>query len=185
MFALGVLMQLDDQQKKIVKGWIEEGLDLSEIQGKLESDFNISMTYMDVRFLVGDLKLVPKDLEEPVEDTKIDEPNEAEQMEATPDNPFPAPDDPLGGDSQTAENNDQNDDTPSEAGNVSISVSSITKPGMMASGSVTFSDGKTCDWYVDQFGRPGLVPPSEGYQPPEADMPIFGQKLQQALQGGY
>ena len=183
-------MQLDDKQKKIVTGWIEEGLDLSEIQGKLESEFNISMTYMDVRFLVGDLKLVPKDLEEPVEDADIDEANEDEQIEASPDNPspdnpFPAPDDPLGGDSQPAENKEQNDDGSSGAGEVSISVSTITKPGMMASGSVTFSDGKTCDWYVDQFGRPGLVPPVEGYQPPEADMPVFGQKLQQALQGGF
>ena len=178
-------MQLDDKQKKIVTSWIEEGLDLSEIQGRIESEFNISMTYMDVRFLVGDLKLVPKDLEEPVEDEGIDEVNESEQMEATPENPFPVPDDPLGGDSQSAENREQNDNAPSEAGEVSISVSSITKPGMMASGSVTFSDGKTCDWYVDQFGRPGLVPPVEGYQPPEADMPVFGQKLQQALQGGF
>ena len=71
-----------------------------------------------------------------------------------------------------------------EAGDVAITVSSITKPGMMASGSVTFSDGVTCDWYVDELGRPGLVPPAEGYQPPEADMPKFGQKLQQSLQGG-
>lgn len=181
-------MQLDDKQKKIVTGWIEEGLDLSEIQGRLESEFDISMTYMDVRFLVGDLKLVPKDLEEPAEEIEADEtqePNDGQQMEPTPDNPFPAPEDPLAVDSQSADNNEQNNNDSNEAGDVSISVSSITKPGMMASGSVTFSDAVTCDWYVDEFGRPGLVPPSEGYQPPKSDMPIFGQKLQQALQGGY
>ena len=40
-------MQLDDKQKKIVTSWIEEGLDLSEIQGRIESEFNISMTYME------------------------------------------------------------------------------------------------------------------------------------------
>ncbi len=178
-------MQLDDKQKKIVTGWIEEGLDLSEIQDRLESEFDISMTYMDVRFLVGDLKLVPKDLEEPAEEAdETDELNDGQQMEPTPDNPFPAPEDPLAVESQPADDNEQNNNDSNEAGNVSISVSSITKPGMMASGSVTFSDGVTCDWYVDQFGSPGLVPPSEGYQPPGADMPIFGQKLQQALQGG-
>ena len=68
---------------------------------------------------------------------------------------------------------------------MSITVSPVTKPGVMASGSVTFSDGVTCEWHVDEFGRPGLVPPREGYRPPEADMPKFGQKLQQQLQGGY
>ena len=46
-------------------GWIEEGLDLSAIQARLESELDISMTYMDVRFLVGDLELMPKDEEEP------------------------------------------------------------------------------------------------------------------------
>jgi len=29
------------------------------------------------------------------------------------------------------------------------------------------------------------VPPSDGYRPPEADMPKFGQKLQQELRGGF
>ena len=64
-----LIMQLDDIQKSGVTGWIEEGLDLSAIQVRLESECNISMTYMDVRFLVGDLKLVPKDLEEPEDET--------------------------------------------------------------------------------------------------------------------
>ena len=39
-------MQLDDKQKNVVSGWIEEGLDLSAIQVRLETEFNISMTYM-------------------------------------------------------------------------------------------------------------------------------------------
>ena len=67
------------------------------------------------------------------------------------DAPTPAPDEVLDGEMPE----------PSGGGDVSISVSPVTKPGMMASGSVTFSDGVTCDWYLDQFGRPGLVPPAE------------------------
>ena len=176
-------MQLDDQQKKTVAKWIEEGLDLSAIQARLESELNISMTYMDVRFLVGDLELMPRDEEESVdeEDYEVEaEPVGAMPGGSTPDDPMadaltPAPDEALGGEMPE----------PSGGEDVSISVSPVTKPGMMASGSVTFSDGVTCDWYLDQFGRPGLVPPAEGYRPPEADMPVFGQKLQEALQGGY
>ena len=176
-------MQLDDQQKKTVAGWIEEGLDLSAIQARLESELNISMTYMDVRFLVGDLELMPRDEEESAdeEDDEVEaEPVGAMPGGSTPDDPMadaptPAPDEVLDGEMPE----------PSGGGDVSISVSPVTKPGMMASGSVTFSDGVTCDWYLDQFGRPGLVPPAEGYRPPEADMPVFGQKLQEALQGGY
>ncbi len=183
-------MQLDDQQKKTVAEWIEEGLDLSAIQARLESELNISMTYMDVRFLVGDLELMPRDEEEPADE-------EGDEVEAepvgvmpggpTPDDPFPAPDDPMADAPTPAPDEALGGEMPepSDGGDVSISVSPVTKPGMMASGSVTFSDGVTCDWYLDQFGRPGLVPPAEGYRPPEADMPVFGQKLQEALQGGY
>ena len=177
-------MQLDENQKKTVAGWVEEGLDLSAIQSRLESEMDVRMTYMDVRFLVGDLELTPKD-EEP-------EPEEAEPEEGpvatpadgpTPDNPFPAPENPMGEASPSAD--DSLVDDAGNGGEVSVTVSPVTQPGMMASGSVTFSDGIKCEWHVDQYGRPALVPPSDGYQPPEADMPKFGQKLQQELRGGF
>src|SRR3954465_913394 len=54
-------MKLDDVQKKKVAQWIEEGLKLGDIQKKLDQEFKLSMTYMEVRFLVDDLKLMPKD----------------------------------------------------------------------------------------------------------------------------
>ena len=175
-------MQLDENQKKTVAGWVEEGLDLSAIQSRLESEMDIRMTYMDVRFLVGDLELTPKDEEEP-EPAEPEEPTTGpttapDNPEPTPDNPFPAPDDPIGETAPEAEGDSIGDE-------VSVTVSPVTQPGTMASGSVTFSDGVTCDWHVDQFGRPALVPPSDGYRPPEADMPKFGQKLQQELRGGF
>ena len=185
-------MQLDDQQKKIVAGWIEEGLDLSAIQARLELELDIRMTYMDVRFLVGDLELMPKDEEEPAEeneDEMPEEPVDALPDGPTPENPFPSPEDQAPAEAFSGQDAPVADDQPAAeeggGGDISVSVSPLTKPGMMASGSVTFSDGVTCDWYLDQFGRPGLVPPAEGYRPPDADMPIFGKKLQEALQGGY
>ena len=58
-------MTLDDTQRKKVAGWIAEGMKLSEIQNRLAADFGERMTYMDVRFLVDDLKLTPKDIELP------------------------------------------------------------------------------------------------------------------------
>jgi hypothetical protein len=164
-------MQLDENQKKTVAGWIEEGLDLSAIQSRLESEMDIHMTYMDVRFLVGDLELVPKDEEEPEDEL-------APADGPTPDNPFPAPEDPMG------EAPLPTDDV-AGGGEVSVTVSPVTQPGMRASGSVTFSDGVKCEWHVDQYGRPALVPQQEGYRPPEDDMPKFGQKLEQELRGVY
>ena len=56
-------MNLDEAQKQKVAGWLEEGLKLSEIQKKLASEFGLSLTYMEMRFLLDDLKLKPKEKE--------------------------------------------------------------------------------------------------------------------------
>src|ERR1041384_7763367 len=64
-------MKLDDEQKKKVAQWIQDGLKLADIQKKLDKEMGITMTYMDVRFLVDDLKLMPKD---PPPPPKVPEP---------------------------------------------------------------------------------------------------------------
>src|SRR5690349_9534949 len=58
-------MSLDEGQRNKVSAWITEGLKLSEIQDRLLSEFGLQLTYMEVRFLVDDLKLVPKDPDPP------------------------------------------------------------------------------------------------------------------------
>src|ERR1700730_15682143 len=58
-------MNLDDEQRKKVAEWIAQGLKLSDIQNRLGSELGVVMTYMDVRLLVDDLKLTPKDIERP------------------------------------------------------------------------------------------------------------------------
>src|SRR4030095_7127978 len=62
-------MNLDEAQRRQIAKWIEEGLKLSEIQSKLASEFGIRMTYMELRFLLDDLKLKPKDKEPPAAPT--------------------------------------------------------------------------------------------------------------------
>src|SRR5258705_711796 len=58
-------MTLDEAQRKKVADWIAAGAKLSEIQNRLASELGVTMTYMDVRLLVDDLKLTPKDAERP------------------------------------------------------------------------------------------------------------------------
>jgi len=50
-------MTLTPEQKQAVTSWIAAGDNLSAVQKKLAEQFKISMTYMDVRFLVDDLGL--------------------------------------------------------------------------------------------------------------------------------
>ena len=58
-------MNLDESQRKKVAEWIGQGLKLSEIQSRIHSELGLRPTYMEVRLLVDDLKLVPKDIEPP------------------------------------------------------------------------------------------------------------------------
>src|SRR5215470_16124012 len=63
--AIKRLMNLDDAQRSKVGEWIAQGMKLSDIQARMASELGLKMTYMDVRLLVDDLKLTPKDVEVP------------------------------------------------------------------------------------------------------------------------
>src|SRR5476651_27599 len=155
-------MNLDETQRQTVAKWISEGAKLSEIQNRLLSEFKLKFTYMEVRFLVDDLKLTPKDPEPP----KVVAPPTA----APAANPTKL----------SAEKNPAPPGTLPPSG-VSVSVDQITKPGMMISGTVKFSDGQTADWYLDQSGRLGVVPKVTGYKPSAADVQDFQVALQQEV----
>jgi len=156
-------MNLEENQKQQVAKWIEEGLKLSEIQTRLASDLGIKLTYMEVRFLVDDLKLTLKDPEPPTP-AADPKPSPAENPPSTP-----------GPDSQLEPSAD-----PLKKG-VSVVVDTLTKPGTLVSGKVTFTDGNLADWYLDQTGRLGLVPKTEGYRPSAADVQEFQVVLEREI----
>jgi len=153
-------MNLDEAQRQRITAWVLQGAKLSEIQNRLAEEFSIKLTYMEVRFLVDDLKLKLKDPEPP----KVVEPP------AVPKTPATAA--TLPGDEPSL---------PPVGGKVSVSVDQITKPGAIVSGKVTFSDGQTADWYLDQTGRLGVVPKQQGYKPTQADVREFQLALQQEV----
>ena len=67
-------------------------------------------------------------------------------------------------------------------GSVNATIDNITLPGAMVSGKVTFSDGETAIWMIDQTGRPGLDPDTPGYRPSEEDLMEFQTQLKSLLQ---
>jgi len=159
-------MNLTEEQRRQVAAWIEQGAKLGEIQTRLASELGIKLTYMDTRFLVDDLKLVPKDPERP----KTPEPPPAEKPALTA-SPVPAGE--AAGDDLPL--------PPVGGGKVSVTVDQITRPGAIVSGKVTFSDGQVADWYLDQTGRLGVVPKQQGYKPSAADVQDFQLALQQEM----
>lgn len=75
---------------------------------------------------------------------------------------------------------------PVPTGVVNVTMDTLTLPGAMVSGKVTFSDGETAIWMLDQTGRPGLDPDTPGYRPSQEDIMEFQVQLRGLLQkSGY
>lgn len=150
-------MNLNETQQQTVSEWINAGMKLSEVQSRLETEFGLVLTYMEVRFLVDDLKLRLKDPEPPKPATPPPAEPSPESTPLPPVNPAPAP------------------------GQVSVTVDQLARPGTLVSGAVTFSDGMTADWYLDQTGRLGLMPKQPGYKPAPADIQQFQAALEREM----
>ena len=163
-------MNLDEAQRQKVVEWIAQGLKLSEIQNRLISEFHLTMTYMEVRMLVDDLKLVPKD-PEPIKHVESALTAASAPTAAGTRSPVAGPGAAIPKPGQL----------PGEPGKVSLSVDQLTRPGAVVSGKVTFSDGTTAAWQLDQTGQLGLVAPQPGYRPPASDVQSFQVALEAEL----
>ncbi len=180
-------MSLTPEQKQTVATWVAAGDNLSAIQKKLSEQFKISMTYMDVRFLVDDLDLSLKDAAPKVDTSDVSKAQPAKpKPPAAKTPPAAVSDQDLPADLEDGELAEDPNAFPEEPvpGNVVVEVNKVNLiPGALASGKVTFSDGVTADWIVDNQGRPGFTKVSQpGYRPTPQDGQAFMQELSAALQ---
>jgi hypothetical protein len=152
-------MNLDESQRQKVAAWIADGATISQIQSRLASELGLKLTYMEVRFLVDDLKLTPKDPEPPKVAAPVAEATKPADKKSTP-----PPAEP-----------------PGMPGGVSVTVDQLARPGAIVSGKVAFSDGQQAEWHLDQTGRLGVVPKQQGYKPTAADMQQFQAALQSEI----
>lgn len=168
------MASLSSDQKSLIARWAAEGATLNTIQARLKEECGISLTYLEARMLMVDLGI-----------KLADKPKEPEP--APPPAAAPATDESAGAEAL----GDAFDDEPAAdsavsvsggaAGKVTVTVDELAAPGTMVSGKVTFSDGKTASWYLDQMGRLGLRAAEPGYQPPPADIPAFQEQLHRLL----
>ncbi len=75
---------------------------------------------------------------------------------------------------------------PEPTGAVTVTIDNIALPGALVSGKVTFSDGETGIWMLDQYGRPGLDADTPGYRPSQEDVIEFQKQLSELVRkNGY
>ena len=157
-------MQLNDTQEDAVRKWVTEGCGLTEIQKRLNDEFKLSVTFLDLRFLVLDLGLTIKEQEKKTS-VRLD------LAKAAPGRPDAEASDmeppPLG---------------PGSAGGVAVTLDRIVKPGSVVSGTVRFSDGVSASWMLDQLGRLALDAGKPNYRPSPEDVQAFQTELRNLLQ---
>ena len=126
-------MNLNDEQKQKLAAWVAEGMKFSDIQNRLASELGAQLTYMEVRLLVDDLKLTPKD----PEPTKSVGPIAGPAVSTAAAGKAPG----AGGNAGLPESAGSR----SGAGGVSVVVDELTRPGAIVSGKATFSDGQQAE----------------------------------------
>jgi hypothetical protein len=197
-------MPLSPEQKQTVASWVAAGDSLAIIQRKLSDELKISMTYMDVRFLVDDLGLELKNAAPAVVDPKTDlsaariaPPGTTEKKGGLFDKLKKAVGaggedaaesaDPEGLAEEEADMgpetaDDLADTAPSGASGVKVELDRLVRPGAAMSGTVAFSDGTAGKWALDQVGRLMLETGKKGYKPSNADVQAFQRELSLQLQ---
>ncbi len=194
-------MSLTPEQKAAVSAWIAAGDNISAVQKKLIEQFKLSMTYRDVRFLLDDLNLELKDPAPKVDTSDVSKtppPTAAAKAPAAAEKPAEkkslldkakeklglVKDEPAEDELPPEAADADLEDLPAGASSVTVTVDKVTLvPGAIAGGTVTFSDGVTGKWIIDQQYRPGFTEISQpGYRPSPADAQAFMQELSAQLQ---
>ncbi len=167
-------MMISDEQRNAIKEWLTAGDSLADVQRKLKEEFDLVMTYMDVRLLVLDIGAEVQDEPEPEPKKPEPAPRPATQVPpASRPGPWAKP--------PVADSEEENMSAEPEPG-VSLTIDRLVVPGAMVSGDVTFSDGVKARWMIDRMGRFGLEPEQEDYQPSEMDLQMFQMELRAELQ---
>ena len=153
----------DNERDQLIAKLVGEGKTLSEVQKILQDDYNIQITYMELRLISSDLEInwqqFDKKKETPekiIDKDKLDEDS---------------------GNDLSFDNNGE--------GKTVVNVSKLVRPGAVMSGDVKFKSGAKAEWSLDPIGRLSLNPAGASGSPTEEDLQDFQIELQKSLQGKF
>ena len=159
--------ELEQQIAAFMSEELVKGTGLSQLHGMVNEKFQTHLTYMEIRIIASELQIDwnandPKAIAAAKDKAKKEAEAKAAEAEAA---------------AAAA-----NGEVPADAGEGKcvVTVNKVNPPGILASGTVTFSSGSTADWYVDQTGRPGLGN-LKGDQPTQQEAEEFMMELQKIL----
>ena len=145
--------------RKIIKNELNSGTSLSNIQRLLDEEYDVNMTYLDLRMIASELNVnwEKQEAKKPVTPSMADE-------------------------TISAEESTEKQQQPSTG--TQVTVDKVTRPDALMSGTVKFKSGASGKWFVDHAQQLGLAPDSGSSKPTQEDIIEFQKELQQAVSGG-
>lgn len=159
---------------------LNEGVSLSDVQKMLAQDYNIRMTYLELRLLADDLAVnwekhdKPKPTPAPEEQAKTPE-EDAESFDDAED----LDDDEDFEEEAEAE---EEEEEAAEPGATKVTIDPAPRPGMILSGMVRFASGIRAGWMMNRMGQLSLDLPDDDTQPTQEDIQGFQEELRRVMQ---
>lgn len=188
----------EKQRDAFISKCIDDGMSLSEIQKALVAQFDLHLTYMELRLIAADLE-VSWDKQDAKAEAAHPHTQPAQKASAAnahahsqstrndvaDDMPDNYADDAMDSDSVDADDDaaPAADDDAAPADKTTVEISQIVRPGTSLSGKVHFGSGASGEWYVDGMGRLGFEPDEGSSKPNDQDLREFQVELRRAL--GY
>jgi hypothetical protein len=152
----------EQELRQVITDLLKQGQSLSDIYDHVTKERGHQMTFLDLRLLIADLNV---------------------QLPEEEDDEPPAPPPPAGEQKEVALPPGARRPEPTEApaGATSLSVDSVTRPGVAMSGQYTTRSGAKGSWFMDAYGRVGLEAAAGSAKPSTEDMAELQQELGDVL----
>ncbi len=144
-----------EERNRIIAEQLNEGHSLSEIQKLLAEEYDVNITYLDLRMIASELSVdwsKQEDVPHAGHDTSGNGTVLGEQQQAPP-------------------------------ARTKVTVSKVARPDAAVSGTVEFASGAKGQWFVDHMGRLAVSPEEGSSKPTEEDIQEFQEELQNTLRG--
>lgn len=151
---------MDEQQRnQIIAEKLNEGYSLEEVQNFLAEEYDLNITYLDLRLIAADLEV---DWKQQEDEKTVTENSSGQILDDTQE-----PEAEAGGGS----------------GGTQVTVDKVTRPDAVMSGTVSFASGAKAKWFIDHSHQLSLAPEEGSEKPSQDDIVEFQQELQKVLKG--
>jgi hypothetical protein len=171
-----------EERDALIAQKLNEGMPLAELQRLLADDYDLRMTFLELRLIAADLSVDWQKQDKP----KVAAPTEtaaATELAADEDGDFAEADADGSDDAEDFANEADEAGEAGEGSGTRVTLDSQPRRGTSMSGSVRFASGLHGEWFMDQMGRPGLqLAEGQEGQPSEEDIMEFQSQLGALLQ---